>query len=522
MPKRVIDIGPSDGPLEPRLHHSGAKTGHWATLSHCWGKTVTMKLTSATLEQRIQGIRMTELPQNFRDAIIVTRILGIRYLWIDSLCIIQDSTEDWLQESSKMGEIYKNSVITIAATNAEESTAGFLRKRRAEAHCNLQVRKHERLAVYVRTRTEWYGFAEIVGPLTRRGWVLQERLLPVRILHFGGQQMIWQCRKNSLAEGFCDTDSPPEEQIPGAIESTLRATFHTQILASFDAENELGPKSLESTILGSSPVDRGKVFPTKKNIYEEWYRLIGMYSKLKLTKHTDKLPAIAGIARQIQQRTGDIYLAGLWKSDLQRGLQWWCNPPSVLVKPSTPQAPSWSWAALNLLSDEPSAHISGAMSLSPKTYAPDDQGHGIELVNFSPNITAHGCLGSALGSITLLGFWTGAEYTLANAPPGRFSLSYPTPLVLKKQGSTICAAARLDVNEDIQIDSREIGCLQVGKFQQLGPKYPNADFISALLLRRVSQKTDQAPAQYSRIGLAVLLDTCDPLNGWEKREVEVV
>lgn len=114
MPTRIIDVGPYDDSVEPRLYQSQGEHGQWATLSHCWGKTATTKLTIATLEEHLEAIPLATMPQNFGDAIMVTRLLGIRYLWIDSLCIIQNSTEDWLQESAKMGDTYKDSLITIA------------------------------------------------------------------------------------------------------------------------------------------------------------------------------------------------------------------------------------------------------------------------------------------------------------------------------------------------------------------------------------------------------------------------
>lgn len=589
MPTRVIDVGPADGSLQPRLHPTGAEVGQWATLSHCWGKTVTIKLTSHTFEERLRGIPMAEMPRNFRDAIVVTRMLGIRYLWIDSLCIIQDSSEDWLQESAKMGEIYKNSLITIAATNAHESAAGFLSNRSAEVACHLRMDKDLMIPVYVRPKIEWYGSAEIVGPLSRRGWVLQERLLPLRILHFGGQQMMWQCRTKSLAEGFCDTDYALEEQIPGTIESSLRAAFHAKIssLAKNNVDDhsskaEIPQSSSDSADSSLAPLPHEKIFPSFKepennnnnnnNIYEQWFRLIGIYTKLALTNPTDKLAAVAGIAQQVQLRTSDTYLAGLWKSNIRRGLAWWSNPPSILVRPSTPQAPSWSWAALNLPSSssnrDPSALIVGATNLSTTTHTPlDDQEHGVQLVAFDPHLTDYGCLGNSSGSITLLGLWADAEFVVTAATDEvlgnkktRFSLSYPLPLILKgrqKQQKQPCttaaeagagaaiaiaaaaagARARLDVAanaEDYTQTDYEIGCLQIGKFYTEGPKYPRAEFVSALLLLRGRSRTSATTSSssnskegsmrqhsYCRIGLAVILENCDD-SCWERREVEVV
>lgn len=523
LPKRVIDVGLFGDTRSPRVYESRAETGQWAALSHCWGMTVTTKLTLATYVERMQGISMAALPKNFRDAIIITRMLRIQYLWIDSLCIIQDSTEDWLQQSAKMGEIYKNSLVTIAATNAKESTAGFLRTRQVEVNCDLQ-HEHMKLPVYIRPRIEWYGFAEIVGPLTQRAWVLQERLLASRILHFGGQQVMWQCQTKTLAEGFCDTDITLEDQLPGTIESMLRTGFHTNTLQSFNAESDFSIKaqSVES-ILPRSLAAPGTIYPMRDNIYGQWYHLIGIYARLKLTKHTDKLPAIAGIAQQIQLRTGDTYLAGVWKSDIQRGLQWWCSPSAAMEKPPLPRAPSWSWAALDLARDEFTTQGSDPVMFSAtinSRHCPYK--NGVKLVGFSQNLIANGCLGSTFGSINLLGLWTDVTFAAsATVPAGRFTLSYPMPLMLKGQFG-IHAAGRLDSAADIQTERfKTIGCLQVGKFLYTGPKYPAEEFISALLLQCVRHTTEGVPTKYVRIGLAVLFSTCDPVNGWEERAVEV-
>lgn len=521
MPKRVIDVGFFNDPRSPRVYESQAETGQWATLSHCWGTTITTKLTLATYEERMQGISMATLPKNFHDAIVVTKMLGIQYLWIDSLCIIQDSTEDWLQESAKMGEIYKNSLITIAATNAKESTAGFLRKRQAEVSCDIE-HGHMKLPVYIRPRIEWYGFPEIVGPLNQRAWVLQERLLSSRILHFGGQQMMWQCQTKTLAEGFCDTDSALEEQIPGTIESMLRTEFHAITQHSFNAESDFSQaESVESIPRSLAASD--KIYPMQDDIYGQWYHLIGIYARLKLTKGTDKLPAIAGIAQQVQLHTSDTYLAGLWKSDIQRGLQWWCSPAAAMEKPPVPRAPSWSWAALDLAKDNFSVEGFDPVMFSAtiaSRHCPYE--HRVRLVGYSPNLIANGCLGSASGSINLLGLWTDATFAApATAPAGRFTLSYPMPLTLKGQPG-IHAASRLDSAIDTQPERFEtMGCLQVGKFLYTGPKYPAEEFISALLLQCVGHSTEGVPTRYVRIGLAVLFSTCDPVNGWEERVVEV-
>ena len=182
------------------------------------GNSVTKTLTKASLDEMEEAFPIASLPKNFRDAITITRLLSIDFLWIDSLCIFQDSTEDRREESAKMVDIYKNSTITIAATNAERSSDGFLEDRQPETRCVLKIEEEE-VSVILRPCIEWYSSPEIVGPLTQRAWVLQERLLLGRVLHFGGQQLMWQCRMKGLAEGYCDSDDVPGDQKPGGVES---------------------------------------------------------------------------------------------------------------------------------------------------------------------------------------------------------------------------------------------------------------------------------------------------------------
>ena len=367
-----------------------------------------------------------------------------------------------------MGEIYKNSLITIAATNAKESTAGFLQSRRVEIQCHLQ---HDdgNVPIYIRERIEWYGFAEIVGPLTQRAWVLQERLLSPRILHFGGQQTMWQCQTKTLAEGYCDTDHMLEEQVPGTTESMLRREFHADIDSSLNGENDMLTKARATeSFRQDSLVVPSKIYSMHGTIYDHWYHLLTMYASMKLTKNTDRLLAIAGTARQMQVRTGDTYLSGIWENDIQRGLQWWYRPPSVMVRPAIPRAPSWSWAALDLITEQSSTQLSENVVLSTQDLRSCSYKHEAKLLEYSPSLTANGCLGSVSGVITLAGLWTKATFAPAqDIPFDWFGLNFPTPLQLRGQ-SGICAMTRLDINQK-QIDAAEIGCLQMGQFQYTGP-----------------------------------------------------
>lgn len=523
LPSRVIDVGPSDGSIAPRLHESAGEVGEWATLSHCWGKYVPKMLTSASFDDLIQSIPITTLSKNFQDAIKVTRFLGIQYLWIDSLCIIQDSMEDWLRESARMGEIYKNSILTIAATNAEDGTTGFLRKRLAEVRCQMQGKRKQMVPVYIRPRIDWYCFPEIVGPLTQRAWVLQERLLSQRILHFGGQQTMWQCRSKTLAEGFSDTDQVPQGQIPEEIESMLRNEFHS--IAQPEMSIQEKPQGL---IIHNAPAFQDGLYHMRDKIYDFWYHVIGIYGCLNLTKITDKLPAVAGIARQVQLRTGDIYLSGLWKSDIERGLQWCYMPASILTKPSISRAPSWSWASPDVKAGASLQLFTATVNLSfPETSRHRLYEHSVRLLAFSSHFALDNCLGNAAGSITLLGLWIDAKFgngydndNLQDPDAQKLRLNFPTPLLLQGH-STIRAAGRLDGDEN-EINKAMTGCLQLGKFEYTGRSHNREEYISTLLLERTCDGGQNQACQYVRIGLGVLFKSCNPLHGWERREVEVV
>lgn len=125
LPTRILDLG-EDLLSNVRLIESQGASGVWVSLSHCWGRTARFVTESSNLTERQQGIDLTELPPTFRDAVVITRKLGYRYLWIDSLCIIQDSHQDWVHESGRMQDYYSLAVLTIASDVASGDRESFL------------------------------------------------------------------------------------------------------------------------------------------------------------------------------------------------------------------------------------------------------------------------------------------------------------------------------------------------------------------------------------------------------------
>jgi len=125
LPLRVLDL--SSGRIN--LHETSGELGAYITLSHCWGSSKQFTTTKTTLASRKAGIDYELLPKTYQDAIFITRLLGIRYLWIDSLCICQDDNGDWQRESAKMGLVYSNAYLTIAAASAKDSSVGLFTHR---------------------------------------------------------------------------------------------------------------------------------------------------------------------------------------------------------------------------------------------------------------------------------------------------------------------------------------------------------------------------------------------------------
>lgn len=266
------------------------------------------------------------MPQSFADAVFITRKLRVRYLWIDSLCIIQDSHEDWATEAAKMRDVYANSFLTISAAMVEDSHQGFLRKRNEDTLKSLAELEHPipnsnmTGKIYLRPDFDSWSRTIVNGTLAQRAWTLQERLLARRVLHFGDAHLFWEC---------------------GSICTSERCLEPNQVRAN-EQENPLFSKSVienwgdHCSLSIPNPIDR-------------WYIVVEEYTKRGLTKDSDKLPAISGLAKEVHTKTGGwaYYWAGLWQPDMHRGMLWTAVVNAVLKSPSSYRAPSWSWAALN-------------------------------------------------------------------------------------------------------------------------------------------------------------------------------
>jgi hypothetical protein len=306
------------------------------TLSHCWGKIQIIRLLESNINDLRKIIPLDALPPTFAETIQVIRRFGVRYLWIDSLCIIQDSTEDWRREAGLMQEVYSNSMCNIAATGSRNSQEGLFRWRDTDhvkpciIDANWTGKGDEKYIVM-----DQFLWAEDVqkAPLNLRGWVLQERVLAPRVLHFGQRQLLWECRERDACETYPD-------RLPSLI-SYLTGFKHDILLFAGGTDG-----SRDST--RREPLDDPD---TLTAAYRFWSRTVQAYMRCGLTKEEDKLIAISGVAKRMRDVLNDTYLAGLWQRFLPSQLLWRVEDSkqidgSASYRPRTYRAPSWSWASI--------------------------------------------------------------------------------------------------------------------------------------------------------------------------------
>ena len=304
-PTRLIDVQANSSNCELRLYSTsnGPSKEPYMTLSHCWGKARFLQLTSLTHDRLQQGFALAELPPTFQDAIMVTRALGVNFLWIDALCIIQDSLEDWQHEATKMSQVYSNSMCNISALDAHDSTGGLFFDRETSniPYCTFTACwKFKEKRVYEFAYTDFWSDSVHHAPLTRRAWVLQERLLSPRILHFGKRQLLWECNQLRACEFH-------PKGVPAIDLSSTSVSITDKFLK----------RSVTTILHGVS--DNAL---TSSQMHGVWNDIVQHYTKCNLTMSKDKLVAISGIVKRLQPVFKTDYLAGLWRDDLLEQLLW--------------------------------------------------------------------------------------------------------------------------------------------------------------------------------------------------------
>lgn len=357
LPTRVIEVGHET--CQPRLITTKGRLGNWIALSYCWGGNSPFVLTEITAKDLKRGVPLNNFPATLRDAIIITRRLGVRYLWIDALCIQQDSQEDWATEAAKMREVYAGSLLTIAAARSPSTTTGiFTQRKRHENHAYVEWKsettpRNMAYKVYLRPGSELWDSTLQASPLMSRGWTLQEGLLAPRTLSYGPQQMIWECSRHQVDESGRITIPTQDYRAKGFIQGMIEGANGSMSEGRMGSIFKLKQQRMLSYWGYSGPNGLLRL-KTPPDPYERWYDIVREFTRRSLTKDTDTLPALAGLAREFQRVTGDVYCAGLWKKDIICGLLWdrlpvWSKDGTTRwdnTKPSEYLAPSWSWAGV--------------------------------------------------------------------------------------------------------------------------------------------------------------------------------
>jgi hypothetical protein len=356
-PSRVLEVTASSSPggggmmfrlvTRDQVQH-GAR---YVTLSYCWGGSPSdpdFILTRANLASLSSWQPVSALPRTFRDAFETTRRLGMRYLWIDRFCILQDSVEDWKAEAASMRDVYGNTFLNIAALSAGNDDGGcFFRRdpldvRPGVVWLTRGKRAASRPYVVQLEYTDGWRNSLDNEVLLARGWVVQERLLSPRVVYFGRRQIFWECR-----EANCCETHPASVFIQMTTDQDGQVAFAEDRARSSRGEQSRHRwKQLSDTYLTQPDAD-----PVRQ-AFAEWRVIAGHYAGCRLTVASDRLVALSAVAQDMQlllrEKGVDArYCAGIWACEMPFGLLWQTMGDTSVCRAEY-RAPSWSWASVDV------------------------------------------------------------------------------------------------------------------------------------------------------------------------------
>jgi hypothetical protein len=363
------------------LTDGSGRTGEYIALSHARGSLAFSTTKTNLIEMQASGVLVSNLPKTYRDAIAVANAFRIRYLWIDLMCAIQDDLEDCVRASAKISDIYSNAYLSISATASSNANGGCFIDRESSKYFSLEHRsmgyntirdtaKAVHVMGYLAMKNggdilsdelylwkEWMPpsydsmtndyvvgrFGSLADPirfehLSSKLWSLQERLLSPRMIHFGAQQLFWECPQLMLAEdgtvltgNYADIEELIAREIIPDTERTPCGVYFPR------------PKDGSTLRAGKRtlPSLRGSWF-------RGWIDVVEEYSRRFTCDSDDRLSALSGLARRIAERTGNTYWAGLWKEHIWEDLLWRRCPvleSTGSARVPTYRTPSWSWAS---------------------------------------------------------------------------------------------------------------------------------------------------------------------------------
>ncbi len=348
-PSNLVEIISGAGDLE-LVETSNNPLVPYAALSYSWGshlaksKTEKAQVNShkttkdlkdedgnilvkggGNLEERRNSFSTSLLPRTIGDVIKLTWDLGMRYIWIDAICILPGA--DWNDEASKMHEVYGNAYVTLAICSSEMATDGLLPARQAWQYRRDTCRLYS--GQWLSNLDTRLNEIRLKSPLFTRAWTLQEERLSPRMMYISGQRIYWSCVHSQHTEmGHYS----PQRLLEGP--DTFQWMRHPQAFLAARRNKDV------------------------RGLHEQWPELVRVYAKRNLVQSTDRFPAFSGLAVRyisMYEEMGSVkreeYLAGLWRQTFAEGLAWSVDVAKPPLHNLWSIAPRWSWASVPLCSD---------------------------------------------------------------------------------------------------------------------------------------------------------------------------
>ncbi|KAK0482392.1 heterokaryon incompatibility protein-domain-containing protein [Armillaria novae-zelandiae] len=312
MPTRVIDCA---NPEQPRIFVNHGIKENYVALSYVWGEKQPHCTTTKNLDFYIAGIPLQNIPKSNMDTIKVTQKLGLRYLWVDALCILQDSKDDKAQEIAQICRIFRNAYVTIIAACADKVSNGFLQTQDIpDTIRNLPFRCPDGGIGTMRLLGNRHAPDE---PVNKRAWCLEERVLSPRRVIYASHTVQYECQTTHVNAN------------------------DVRFIDSLD-----GIPCLPDRVLLPTPDIPSSDLPADEEAAKAWCDILGLYTRRTFTKPRDRLVALSGIVEQFHSFwPHTTYIAGLWEHQLPSCLLWYQGDNNQRSRPNRYRAPSWSWAS---------------------------------------------------------------------------------------------------------------------------------------------------------------------------------
>lgn len=368
-PTRLIEVtNANTGLIKLKACETLSENPSYVALSYCWGGEQPQKTVRGNLAKRQVGFALSELPNTIREAIIATNGIGFRYIWIDSLCIVQDDDLDKVRELGNMHRVYECAGLLISASSANNSNQGLF-IRALEPMVNYQINYACPNDIVGSIHFQEVADLSPNDPIHSRGWTMQEHLLSNRILVYGSSGLRWCCRSAVWFEGPWDGDEINQndaENIVYASETLAWKSIRKQsqlpkanipISPETKLKFSLWPSSMIIAQLNSVRIfgvdnviqDSNSACPKWVDVVMEWRRLVLSFQRRQISVLQDRLPAISSLAVKFGLLFTGKYLAGLWEQFLPQDLLWQVSSAyyDYQRRDQLSPFPSWSWASTN-------------------------------------------------------------------------------------------------------------------------------------------------------------------------------